>query len=118
VRESHAVSQADELEDRDAISTRPTCLSAYARHSSGVPVTAREHRHRQVENLRMPRTALAHAFLKALFVWAARHSADDDTTISIPTGTVTTTELSKVVIALINLESGNGRGRHQTSPKE
>jgi hypothetical protein len=76
-----------------------------------------ERKQRRAANLRRPRTQLADAFLRALFDWASRHANDDtNTTISIPTGVVTTDELSKVVIALISLESGKEARPDPTSP--
>jgi hypothetical protein len=64
-------------------------------------MTAREHKRCQAENLRRPRTLLADAFLRALQVWALRHSGDDNSPITPPVGTVTTGELVKVITALI-----------------
>jgi hypothetical protein len=61
--------------------------------------------HRRVENMRMPRTALANAFLRALQVWATKHH-DDATMIVIPSGTVTTIELRQVVLALLAIKAG------------
>jgi hypothetical protein len=68
-------------------------------------VTPREHRHRRAENLRRPRTVMAAAFLMALFDWASRHADDDNIQIVIPTGIVTTAELSRAVIALISAKT-------------
>jgi hypothetical protein len=63
------------------------------------------HHRRRVENLRLPRTAIANAFLEALRRWAVKHHGDD-MKIAIPSGTVTTVELKQVVIALLAIKAG------------
>jgi hypothetical protein len=74
-------------------------------------MTPREHRHRRVENLRRPRTVMAEAFLRALIAWAAQRANDDDITqITIPTGTVTSSELAQVVCALIAIQKSPAVG--------
>jgi hypothetical protein len=50
-----------------------------------------------------PRTALANAFLEALRRWAVRH-VNEKTTIAIPSGFVTSSELTQVVLALIAVQ--------------
>jgi hypothetical protein len=51
-------------------------------------------------------TAMRAAFIAALARWAVRHAGDDtETPISIPSGTVTSTELTKVVLALIAIDN-------------
>jgi hypothetical protein len=67
----------------------------------GASWTPREHRHRRAANLRKPKTAMAAAFLKALFAWSARHANDDNTQIVIPTGFVSLDELRQVICALL-----------------
>jgi hypothetical protein len=66
-------------------------------------ISARHHHHRRVENMRLPRTALAAAFLAALQRWAVRHHGDD-IVIAIPAGTVTAGELTRVVLALLAIQ--------------
>ena len=61
--------------------------------------------HRHVE--RLPRTALAAAFMRALRVWAPKHHGDAGTRIVIPAGVVTATELRQVVLALLAIQHHN-----------
>jgi hypothetical protein len=63
--------------------------------------------------LRLPKTALAAAFMRALIVWCARHP-DTETTISIPSGTVTTTELRQVIVALLATKRTFSQNRRAT----
>ena len=55
--------------------------------------------HRHAE--RLPRTALAAAFLEALRRWALKHHAGVGTRIVIPAATVSATELRQLVFALL-----------------
>jgi hypothetical protein len=65
--------------------------------------------HRQIENRRRPRTAIADAFLRALFVYVAKHHSDCGS-VTIPAGTVTIAELRQVVCALLQLNQETARG--------
>jgi hypothetical protein len=64
-----------------------------------------QRRHESVHN-----TTMRAAFLKALYVWAARHADDDTGNIVIPTGVVTTADLAQVITALIASKQERGRG--------
>jgi hypothetical protein len=68
----------------------------------------RERKWRRAENLRKPRTVMANAFFEALRKWVRRHANDDNNQIVIPTGTVTSGELARVVCALISIQKESG----------
>jgi len=73
-------------------------------------MSPRDHRHRRAEIFRRPKTAMAFAFLRALQVFVQKHASDDTAPITLPTGIVTSSELAKVVCALIAIQKSPAVG--------